>query len=195
MLSTRVLGIGMLILVVGVVCAMSQNPIAVQAGYLAIVLGAVVMILGFVSLAGGEFGKPDNIHSGDSAVFTVGLIRCMIAISIADGHLDDAEIEEIGKIYKHLTKTTISADVIRKAAAEMQASGAKIEDELANISPILNKELKRKIIIASLYILAADGEMDEGELIMLDDIRLGLAMPLAQVEKMKDEFLAKRHLA
>ncbi len=196
MISTKILGLGTTLLIAGVLSigaylfGFTEDSLFFTLGSFASFVGFVTMVLGFFSLAGGEFGKKDLIEAGDSAVFTVGLIRCMVAISVADNHLDDSEILQIRKIYKHLTKTDIDTDTVRKTADEMMESGSKIEDELVSIKPTLTKDLKDKIIIASLYILAADGEMDERELLMLDDIREGLDMQLKHVEKMKANFLA-----
>lgn len=197
MISTKILGTGTVILVCGVLSVgaylfgFTPDPMFFTFGSFAAFVGFVTMVLGFFSLAGGEFGKRDLIEAGDSAVFTVGLIRCMIAISIADDHLDSTEITKISKIYKHLTKADISVDVIRSTADEMMQSKSKIEDELETIKPTLTRDLKEKIIVASLYILTADGDMDERELLMLDDIREALGLPLKRVEKMKADFFAK----
>ncbi len=196
MLSTKILGTGLLLLVLGLLSASSYSvgivtePMAFTIGAISAIIGVVTVVIGFLALAGGEFGKRDLMEAGDSAVFTVGLIRCMVAISVADNHLDDAEVVQIAKIYKHLTKTDIGADLIKQTADDMMESKSNIQDELVSIKPTLTKDLKEKIIIASLYILAADGEMDERELLMLDDIREGLGLPLKRVEKMKADFLS-----
>lgn len=196
MISTKILGTGTLLLVLGVLSVgaymfgFAADPLFFTLGSFAAFVGFVTMALGFFSLAGGEFGKRDLMEAGDSAVFTVGLIRCMIAISVADDHLDDTEIAQIAKVYKHLTKAEIGEDIIRQTANEMMESGCKIETELETVKPTLTKDLKEKLIVASLYILAADGDMDERELLMLDDIREALGLPLKRVEKMKAEFFA-----
>ena len=76
----------------------------------------------------------------------------------------------------------------------MMDSGVDIMTELRNTQASLDKESKDKIIIASLYILAADGVMDEGEELFLEDIRDGLKVPLARFNKIKKSFLASRSL-
>lgn len=200
MLSTKMLGIGTVIMIFGILIIGSHlfqfttSPLAAILGSFIATGGFILMMLGFFSLAGGEFGKKDLLHAGDSSAFSVALIRCMVAISVADEHLDDTEITEIARIYKHLLKVDTNEDMIRNTAAEMQEHGVNIQDELKTVSKTLNKELKEKLIIASLLILAADGDMDEGELIMLDDIRLGLGMSLGQIDKIKENFLSKRDL-
>lgn len=196
MISTKILGTGTFFLIAGV-CLIGAylfgfiaNSIIFSIGFFLTFVGFITMVMGFFTLAGGEFGKKHLMEAGDSAVFTVGLIRCMIAISVADDHLDDTEIVQMGKVYRHLTKTDIEPDVIRQMAAEMQDSGCDIQKELESIKPTLTKDLKEKLIIASLYILAADGDMDERELIMLEDIREALGVSLKKAEEIKAGFFA-----
>lgn len=200
MLSTKMLGTGTIIMVLGVCLIGSYmfnftiNPMVSLTGWFMAFGGFIFMMLGFFSLAGGEFGKKDLLHAGDSNAFSVALIRCMVAISIADDHLDDSEITEIARIYAHLLKVETSEETIRNTASEMLEYGVDIKAELSTTSKTLNKELKEKLITASLLILAADGDMDEGELIMLDDIRLGLGMSLSKLDKIKSNFLSRREL-
>ncbi|MGH1378681.1 MAG: TerB family tellurite resistance protein [Alphaproteobacteria bacterium] len=200
MLSTKMLGTGTIIMVLGVfligsyMFGFTTNPMASLTGWFMAFGGFIFMMLGFFSLAGGEFGKKDLLHAGDSSAFSVALIRCMVAISIADEHLDDSEITEIARIYKHLLKVETNEETIRNTADEMLEYGVDIKAELSTTSKTLNKELKEKLITASLLILAADGDMDEGELIMLDDIRLGLGMSLSKLNRIKAKFLSRREL-
>lgn len=198
MVSTKFIGIGTTIFVIGALSiglykfGIIPNPNVFTAGAGIALLGVVFMILGVISLAGSEIMPKEGIREGDSAAFSIGLIRCMLAISIADDHLDDTEITQIAKIYHHLTTAEISEEIIRETAAEMQEYGIDIQKELRTVAPSLKAELKEKLIIASLYILMADGDMDEDELIMLDDIRLGLGVSLKQVDKIQKNFMKNR---
>ena len=82
-----------------------------------------------------------------------------------------------------------------KTAEEMMAEGVDVEYELSTLEGALNKESKHKLIVASLYILAADGHMDEDEVAMLEFIREGLKLSRREVEGIKKNFLAKRALS
>lgn len=200
MFATKFLGIGFFLLIVGVALTGTffshavDTPVALVAGSLLALGGFALMALGFMTLAGAEFRPKKGIHNDDANVFTVGLIRCMIAISVADNTLDDSEVAEIAKIYKHLTKADIDPAVIRQTADEMLSGAIDIVGELDTLQKTLNNELKQKLVIASLYILAADGDMEDGELSMLECIREGLKLPKGQVERIKTDFLAKRDL-
>ena len=200
MINTKILGAGIVLLVTGAVAVgayffkFTANPQVHTIGVFSGGVGFILMMFGLFSLMSAGFGRKKGIHADDVNAFSVGLFRCMVAISIADNHLDDTEVSEIAKIYKHLTKTDIGEDVIRDTAAQMVENGTTIQDEMRTVTGTLNKELKEKIIIAALYILAADGEMDEGELIMLEDIRQGLNLSARYVEGVKTRFFEKRNL-
>lgn len=198
MTSTKFLGIGTLMFIIGIsaVAAFTYkfvpNPNIYTVGAGMGALGLVFMGLGLLGLLGKVFIPQRGIQDGDSAAFSIGLIRCMLAISIADDYLDDDEVEQIAKIYKHLTHSEISEEMIRDTAAEMQEYGINIERELQNVAPSLDNDLKEKLVIASLFILTADGDMDEDEWIMLDDIRLGIDMSLKQIDKIQRNFMKQQ---
>ena len=199
MISTKFLGTGQVMFVIGVLgigaymfeIVPDPNIFQVSAGMA--VLGAVLTILGIVAVAGGAVGDSISdsrgIHAGDGSVFSVGLLRCMLAITIADDRIDDTEIAQMKRIFKHLTGSPVDEETIRYTADQMLEEGADIKTELETIAPTLNKPLKKNIIVASLYILAADGVMDEDELLMLDDIREGLGMSYGACERIKKNFL------
>tara|TARA_R110001592_G_scaffold3525_31_gene20183 strand:- start:555 stop:1169 length:615 start_codon:yes stop_codon:yes gene_type:complete len=200
MISTKFLGFGTLLFVIGVAAVaafmfkITPDPNIYTGGAGMAALGLVCMALGLISLAGKAFIPQSGIQDGDSAAFSIGLIRCMLAISIADDYLDDNEIAQIAKIYRHLTGAEIGEETIRDTAAEMQQYGINIENELKNVAPSLDNNLKEKLVIASLFILTADGDMDEDEWIMLDDIRLGIGMSLKQIDKIQRNFMKKQNV-
>ncbi|MGH1456587.1 MAG: TerB family tellurite resistance protein [Alphaproteobacteria bacterium] len=200
MVGTKILGGGVAILIFGLALVGAHSlqiiahPFVFAGGIISAIIGVVLMITGFVTLAGSEYMPKTGIRSGDQNAFSIALLRCMLAISIADDVLDDDEITELQKVYKHLTKNEIGTDIIRDTAQHMMEQDTSIQTELSTMVGTLDKASKDKLIIASLYILAADGDMDERELIMLDEIRLGLKMSVGAVEKIKKDFLSKREL-
>lgn len=198
--GTKILGTGITLLVLGLaligmnILQFSANPLFFMVGAGLSILGGVAMVSAFIGIAGNEYIPREGIRAGDQTAFSVGLLRCMIAISIADDVLDDGEVTEIQRIYKHLTGASISAQVITETANQMMEEKAEIAAELSTMVKTLDKASKDKLIIASLYILAADGDMDDRELCMLDDIRQGLKLSINHVEKLKKNFLEKRDL-
>ncbi len=200
MVDAKILKYGLFLLVAGLamvggyMAELSQEPLLYTAGMICALIGVILMGAGFLTIVGLEYMPKKGIREGDKNVFTIALLRCMLAISIADNFLDDDEVIEIRKIYKHLTQAEIPEEVVRKTAQEMIDAGTDIESELLATAGTMDKDHKDKLVIASLYILAADGDMDERELVMLDNIREGLNLSINHVEKIKTNFLSKREL-
>lgn len=164
-------------------------------GYGVLGVGALLFVLGILFGFVHQATDGRQLHHDDAAVSAMALIRCMIAVSVADGHLDDSEIATTAKIYRQLTGSAMDEQTIRDAADEMKAQGASVSEELANIKSILNGDLRRKIVKASLFILAADGHMDEKEEEILEDIRKGLGMSSMKFNAMKQKFLESKDLS
>lgn len=164
------------------------------AGSILIAVGGLLLIFGLFGSLFTEFKPHEGIHRGDTAIFSVALLRCMIAITVADNELEDREVVSVAKIYKHLTGSNIGERLIRDTAAQMMEEGVNIQKELSNTRDSIDRESKEKIILASLYILAADGVMDEGEELFLEDIREGLKVPMNRFSKIKNDFLKARTL-
>ncbi|MFP4098073.1 MAG: TerB family tellurite resistance protein, partial [Alphaproteobacteria bacterium] len=183
MIGIKLLSLGMALLVIGLGCIAAHSMEMVEFSGLPVlgaaitVIGVGIMVAGIFATLGSAVGDHRRgIHAGDGAVFSVGLLRCMLAIIIADKHVDEAEIEQTARVYKHLTGTAMDKDTIRNTANALVEEGTDINTELQNIAPTLGKNPKKQIVIASLYILAADGHMDERELSVLENIREGLEM-------------------
>ena len=200
MVNANILKYGLFLLVCGLAMVgayMSEitvEPVIYTIGGICAILGLVLMGAGFLTIVGFEYMPKKGIREGDQNIFSTALLRCMLAISIADNILDDSEVTELRKIYKYLTQTDIEEQTIRDTAQDMMENDTSIETELSVLVDNIDIQHKEKLIIASLYILAADGDMDERELLMLDDIREGLNLSIAHVERVKKEFLSKRDL-
>ncbi len=134
------------------------------------------------------------MRSKNAGAFSMGLLRCIIAMSIADNILEDDEISEILRVYKQLTEWEVPEPVIRETADGMMKQGVSIELEIKNIARTLDEEQKETLILASLYILAADGDIAARELDMLEKIRTGLGLEPEKVEEIKTKFFAGKNL-
>ncbi len=202
MVSARFLGIGTLMFVIGILgiggymYGFFTDQRIIKTCIVIAFLGAACMIFSVVVIAGNavndQLDDYKTLYAGDSNVYSVGLLRCMLAITIADGEIHNSEIKQLTKIFKHLTGSDIDEKSIMSTAKIMLEEGADIKTELETINPVLNKVLRKQMIVASLYVLTADGDMDDRELIMLDDIREGLGFSMGKCERIKKDFLRNR---
>ncbi len=139
--------------------------------------------------------EPKGHDEEDVKVALSVLLRCMVAMSVADDHLDEREERMIAKIYEQLVGQPLSAETIRETASHMQEGGVNLIHELEHLEGRISGDMKAKIMKASLYILAADGQVDEGEEAKLDEVRVGLSISKLRYEKIKTAFLQSKGLA
>ena len=200
MTGTKISSLGIAILIPSLLCLMAfltnitTNSLFSVLGGGGTVVGMGLFFLGFLGSVGKELGTGKGVNSANSGIFTSALLRSMLAVSIADNHLDDDEVSEIMRVYKHLTKDEISEEVVRATAEEMMGKGTQIFEELKLSAKMLNKDVKEKIIIACLYILAADGDMDPEEEVMLEAIQFSLNLSAGKVRKIKADFVKSKGL-
>ena len=159
-----------------------------------LIVGLLIFVSGMLTSFLFQVKKKKSIHHDDGTIAATALIRCMIAICIADEELDEREIKMISKIYKQLMNTEMAEDEILYAAEEMQREETTIGEELAHINNTLYDDLRTKILKASLYILTADGSVDVREEQMLEEIRKGLKYSKGKLERAKKAFFAERGL-
>ena len=172
-----------------------HHDLLAQISLAAMAVGFVILLIGMINSFFSQVKKKDSIHHDDGTVAAMALIRCMIAMCIADEDLDEREIALIQKIYKQLMNSDMDKETILYAAQEMlEEEDTDIVSELARINDTLYDELRGKILKASLYILAADGEVDEREEEALELIREGLGYSKAKLQRAKDKFFEERGL-
>ncbi|GJL84898.1 MAG: hypothetical protein DHS20C02_06730 [Micavibrio sp.] len=200
MLGANKMMIGLLLCVFGVAIMVAKHYVDIPHvvtlfAFGAITVGGILFILGLLFSVFVHAKGEKGIHRDDAAVSAMALIRCMIATSIADDHLDDREIKTIAKIYTQLTGSPMNEETIRETADHMKQEGTDILGELANIKDIMDKDLKTKILKASLFILAADGVVNENEEYILEAIRRGLGISKMKFKGIKTKFLSSKDLS
>jgi tellurite resistance protein len=174
----------------GLAHAYDTEPWVLLAAYGLLGIGGIIFVAGFGLLVY-ALRDPIGVHEQDAVASFTALVRCMVAMSIADERLDDDEVDTICEIYETLTGSELDRDFVIDIAETMAADGADIRTELLRVNSILTTDMKEKIIRASFFILAADGIIEKAEEELLDNIRKGLEFPKMRYLKLKQEFLAE----
>ncbi len=193
--ASRVLALGLIIAVTGggffgYYHFNETDPWTLMAAYGLMGLGGVMFAAGFLMMIL-ALREPAGVHAQDATTTFTALARCMVAMSIADGSLDQKEVRSICKIFETLTGDALDEDYVEDIAVSMHNDKSNIETELSRVKHILTKDLKEKIIKASFYILAADGVIEKAEEETLDKIRKGLDYPIVNYKMLKQQFLKK----
>ena len=83
---------------------------------------------------------------------------------IADGKVEDEEIETVSNIYNKLTnKKKFSKNQIEKTLSQLKKSKKGVNEYLKEIRPYLNSGHRELVIKAMYYVAASDGHLDEKE--------------------------------
>jgi tellurite resistance protein len=103
-------------------------------------------------------------------------MQAMIAVCIADGNVQDEEIEIIAKIYKQVFGYSLEVEWIKKTANTMLSNNFDIGEALDDKNEIIETSLKPLILKAACFVAAADKVIDEKERKCLAAIATGLGM-------------------
>jgi len=111
------------------------------------------------------------------AEFHVAVRRVMIQMMLADGIIDDKEIEAVARFYRQVTDRSLPAERIREEAAELSQSDEPLTHYVAQVRGQLNDYGKEIVIRAALSVASADGHFSDEEKQFLT--QLGAAMEMS----------------
>lgn len=138
----------------------------------------------------------DNVlaDAGDTerqiqAMYMVAMKQVMIAMLLADGVIDDAEVKELQDIFEQLAGVEVTEQDLREEIAVIQQEGSTALDMMAAIAPTLNDSGKEKVIMAAYRIAMADGTFDDSESELLSDISAALDVSAAHLRGIMSEIM------
>lgn len=113
------------------------------------------------------------------AEFQKAMKRLMIHMLLADGRVDDSELEAVSDIYERLSGQAVSPDEIGAEAMQLSASEADPLSIAVEFAPMLNNAGKELVVKAGLMVAGADGEVSEEEMALLAGIAESMDMSKA----------------
>jgi len=119
------------------------------------------------------------------------ILKAMVAMASADGHLDTREVGLIQEIYEDCTDKTLTADAVARAAQEV--AGEDIRDGLAALSPSLDQATKDEILCAAYRVLLADSRVAGEERKELHDMARALGVSEIHLSALLEELSATLH--
>ena len=103
----------------------------------------------------------------------------MVFIALADGTVDDEEIEEIKNMFELITTLTLERKEILESIDDLNNNEHSIKEIATGISPYLNNEGKETVLRGAIAISKADGIVVDNELQMLHGLADYLSLPKA----------------
>ncbi len=124
---------------------------------------------------------PEAIEQQLEAEYQIAIKSVMIHILLADCVIDDAEVDEVSKIYQELTGIHLGVRAVHEEIANVKRGGGSLPNYLKHVQGRLNDEGKEAVIKAALMVALADGEFQQEEKDLLAQIGADLGMTKAHV--------------
>lgn len=125
---------------------------------------------------------PQDEEREFEALYVEGIKTVMIAMTLADGKIDDEEKEMIKKIFEEITGSKLSDDDIEVDLYSYESNYISLEKYVKNLFPYLNDSGKENILKVAYYVSIADGELDHSEEKLLNDLAKKLQLSKAHLK-------------
>lgn len=112
--------------------------------------------------------------------------RIMILMLLADGSIDEVEIEVIKSIYARVSGYALSDEEIREEIEAATQENLKVNEYLKKVTPYLNKNGKARVLESAYYVASADGVLHDDEQALMEEISQALDMESTHYESVID---------
>ena len=106
----------------------------------------------------------------------------MVLMMLADGHIDDEELNMVQKIINKFGHNDITRDELNKLIKDIEYQKEPIQKYLSKITPSLNEHGKEIIIKCGLAVAAADGNIDDSEIALIHEMAKSMEMSTSHVK-------------
>lgn len=145
--------------------------------------------------------KPDVLSYDPSAgrrafqaEFHAAVKRVMVLMMMADGRIDEEEIDTIQDVFGKLVNREIQREEVDAEVAAARADGRGLRQYIASVSSQLNESGKDIVLKAAFFVAAADGHVSDEETALLSELASALEISPAHFKGVVDELLAGPHL-
>ncbi len=116
------------------------------------------------------------------AEYKAAIRSVMIHILLADGHIDDTEVDTVIDIYERISQQRLTQREVHENIDTIRRSGISFTRHLQALQGRLNDTGKETVLRSALMVALADGEFHESEQKMLTQVGLDLGMTPAHVK-------------
>lgn len=102
--------------------------------------------------------------------------RIMILMLLADGSIDQAEIEVVKSVYAKVSGYALSDEEVRAEIEAASQEKIKVKEYLKKVTPYLNKTGKARVLKSAYYVASADGFLHDDEQALMEEISQALDM-------------------
>lgn len=134
--------------------------------------------------------SPENDGEHVQALFMVAMKQVMIAMLLADGVIDDDEVNELKVMFEDLAGVAVTEQDLREEIAVIQQQGSNAIEMVQSIAPGLNDKGKEMVITAAYQIAIADGRVDPAEQALIEEVAEAMEISQAHLKGIMSELAA-----
>ncbi len=117
------------------------------------------------------------------------ITKVMIHVLLADGVINDTEVDMVCRIYQQLTRNEIDRNLILTEINRIQNSNENFHGALQSLQGSLNDRGKELVLVSALHVAMADGEFQQAEKQMIQSIGIAMGMTPSHVNGVVHSFL------
>ena len=129
-------------------------------GWGLIAVGGILIVVGLQRYLGPDSQGADATAVYKSDTITRLVMQSTITTALADGPLDDEEVEMIATACETVLHEPLDKDSIRQVAKLIEDRGDEILHEIHSEGPLLNLDARRAVVDACILVLKADEKVD-----------------------------------
>ena len=133
---------------------------------------------------------PEKDKTEFVAEFAHAVKRVMVLMMLADGRIDDEELETIRQVYEKVAKKPIERSEIDAEIEMVKADTRGIRQYLASIVGKLNDPGKELVVKSAFFVAAADGKFTDEETALLAELAGALEMSPTHFKGVVDDLTA-----
>jgi len=123
------------------------------------------------------------------AEFHAAVKRVMVMMMMADGRIDEEEVETIRLVFGKLSEREVTRAEVDAEVKASQTDGRGLRQYLSAVSASLNDSGKEIVVKAAFFVAAADGKITEDETALLAELASALEMTPAHFKGVIDQVL------
>lgn len=109
-----------------------------------------------------------------AAAYQGAMMLAMLRVMMADGRVDDDEVEVVTSVFKELTGAELTADAVRAEATTIASASTDLVTTLRDLSPHLETDQRETVVRSAIMVAMADGEVGPGEERLIGEIASAL---------------------
>lgn len=131
---------------------------------------------------------PEGDAQKFEAEFHIAVKRVMMKICLADGVVEQSEVDAIANIFETMTGKDIDPGDIAAEIETMKGDNQPIEEYVAGLRGSLNETGKERVLASAVHIAIADGHFDDDERAQIKQLGAALDMSNAHVNGIIAEY-------